>query len=127
MSIQDPQDRDLIHTIQATWVPRAPDVRAFDARLHARLRDRQRRRVVASAVAVAALLLVVASHLLGGPEPGPSKLVELTPPEPTPAVASAPSPAFFSQALDHDQRGFSLPGAYGALDTLFLQTADQEL
>lgn len=129
MSAHDPQDQELVRTIQAAWAPAAPDPEAFDARLRARLRGQQRRRVALGVAAAAAVALVVTSHLSGGPaEPLPS--VAQSPPEPAPAVATAEQPTgsvFFAQALDHDQRGFALPGAYGALDSLFLQASDQEL
>jgi hypothetical protein len=129
MSVHDPQDQELVRTIQGAWAPAAPDAEAFDARLRARLRGQQRRRVALGVAVAVAGVLVAASHLLGGPAPAPVEVVQ-APAEPAPVVAVAEladSPVFFSQALDHDQRGFSLPGAYGALDTLFLQAQDQEL
>jgi hypothetical protein len=81
---------------------------------------------VSAAGAVAALVGV--SHLVGGEVEPRAPIVEA--PAPSPVVASA-EPAtgssFFAQALDHDQRSFELPGAYGALDELFLDPYDQEL
>jgi hypothetical protein len=119
---------DWVHTIQDAWAPPPSDAQAFDATLHARLRGQRRRRAVLAGAAVAGLVLLGASHLIGGPQELGSPRVEL--PAPAPVVATAEQgvgSSFFGQALDSDQRGFELPGAYGALDELFLDPYDQEL
>ena len=124
MSEHAPQEQELVSTIRAAWVPGSSDPEAFHARLRGRLRGRRRRRSVLVVAVAAAVLAVGVSHLLGG-SPAPP-VVE---PEARPlAVVEPPTDGvFWSQALDHDQRSFALPGAYGALDTLFLQPRDQEM
>ncbi len=130
MTTHDSDSRALVQRIQEAWTPPPTDPRRFDAQLRSRLRAQGRQRTALVVAAAAAVLLVAASHLLGGgAEPAPTLALPQAVEE-TPAVASAGAAAqgvFWSEALDHDQRGFSLPGAYGALDTLFLQPTDQEL
>ncbi len=127
MTNHDSDSRELVELIDGAWSPPGVDADAFDARLHGRLRARKRRRATLAGAAVAALVLVVASHLIGAPEPAQDAIVQ-APSEFAPMVASAEPasvPAFFAGALGGDSYG--IPGSHGAVDTLFLQPLDQEL
>jgi len=129
MTAHHPDNRDLIQDIQGAWSPPPTDAERFDAQLAVRLMSRKRRRTALMVATAAAAVLVIGSHLLGSQAHEPPAVADAPVENPaTTAVAAADADSmFWGQALDHDQRDFSLPGAYGALDTLFLQPYDQEL
>jgi hypothetical protein len=122
--MSEPHD-DLIRTIQEGWAPEGPDPARFEAALRRRLLGQRRRRVALISVASAALAMVALSHLLGDPStPGPilaPVAQDLGDAEPAVASAAAGAGVFFSEALEYERSGLDLPGAYGALDSLFLQ------
>ncbi len=125
----------LVESIRDAWTPEPVDAKAFDERLHLRLRSSQRRRAVALGALATVAVLVAVSHLLGGPasEAPPVRVEAAAPPvsETTELAVAARDDGrgslWFGQALDPAQRSYQLPGAYGALDALFLQPSDQEL
>ncbi len=125
------QHDPLIAEIRDAWAPPPTEAGRFEVGLQRRLQRQRRRRAAALGGAVALALLVGASHLLGvlaEPEPEPLARQVVVEPAPAQAVASAErtgGASFFSGALQYERGGLDLPGAYGALDSLFLQ--DQEL
>ncbi len=135
MNDHDPESRELVESIRDAWSPEPVDVAGFDARLRQRLRVSQRRRAMLVAGLAAAAVLVVVSQLWGGSPVEPSGRVLPTDQAPAEApldperalVDASPDAEWFAGALEPSQRAFDLPGAYGALDALFLQPIDQEL
>lgn len=131
MTSHDSDSRELVELIRGVWTPPPSDPGRFEAGLHVRLRSQRRRHTLVVAAVAAVGLLVAASHLIGDPaEPGSEPALRPDTAVAPSAMAAADDPVeglFWSQALDHEQRGYALPGAYGALDSLFLQPYDQEL
>ncbi len=128
-------EHELIEEIRAVWAPPSSDPEGFDVQLRRRLERSQRRRILAGAGVVLVVAGLAALHLGQASDPGELPVVAgrgATAPPLARAVASVraePTSAaeWWDHALDPAQRSFDLPGEYGALDTLFLQTRDQEL